>query len=227
MHVVISLQDTTSYDKAKFENVVCCKLYMVLWGSNIGKQKFVPNHSFRSIWKILFLVLKSPLYITLTEQILWTQIRLLLLELPCQSLQITLSYSTATFRKPGQVWNRHFYNLGSIWEYDRSLASYPFHSLPTGWAFVCIFVVCWFFFQNQLFGKIISGISSECQTVWILIRPDILSGLILVQTVCKGYQQTTLVGTELNSSLYFYSYFVQNVQQNTDISRANHLKVWK
>ena len=27
------------------------------------------------------------------------------------------------------------------------------------------------------------------------MRPDILSGLILVQTVCKGYQQTTKVAT--------------------------------
>ena len=35
-----------------------------------------------------------------------------------------------------------------------------------------------FFFQNQLFQKKISGIPSECQTVWTKIRPDILSGLI-------------------------------------------------
>ena len=54
-----------------------------------------------------------------------------------------------------------------------------------------------FFFQNQLFPKIISGIPSECQTDWIPIRRVILSGLIWVQSVCKGYQQTTLVGNEL------------------------------
>ena len=35
------------------------------------------------------------------------------------------------------------------------------------------------------------------QTVWIQIRPNILSGLMWVQTVCKGYQQTTLGGKEL------------------------------
>ena len=52
------------------------------------------------------------------------------------------------------------------------------------------------FFQNQLFRKIISGILSESQTHWIQIRPDILSGLIWVQPVCKGYEQTTLVGKE-------------------------------
>ena len=33
--------------------------------------------------------------------------------------------------------------------------------------------------------------SSECQTVWIQLRPDILSGLSWVQTVCKIYQQMT------------------------------------
>ena len=53
------------------------------------------------------------------------------------------------------------------------------------------------FFQNQLFQKILSAITSECQTVCTQIRPDILSGLIWVQTVCKDYQQATPVGKEL------------------------------
>ena len=35
---------------------------------------------------------------------------------------------------------------------------------------------------------------NECQAVWIQIRPGILSGLIWVQTVCKSYRQTTVVG---------------------------------
>ena len=42
-----------------------------------------------------------------------------------------------------------------------------------------------------LFGCWIFSIPSECQTVWIQIRPDILSGLIWVLTVFKSYQQTT------------------------------------
>ena len=58
-----------------------------------------------------------------------------------------------------------------------------------------------FFFQNKLFRKILSGIPSECQTVWIQIRPNILSGLIWVQTVCKDYQQMTQRGKELISLL--------------------------
>ena len=37
---------------------------------------------------------------------------------------------------------------------------------------------------------------SEYQTHWVQIRPDILSGLIWVQSVCKGYEQTTLAGND-------------------------------
>ena len=54
------------------------------------------------------------------------------------------------------------------------------------------------FFSNQFFRKFLSGIPpSECQTDWIQIRPDILSGLNWVQSEYKDYQQTTLVGNEL------------------------------
>ena len=44
------------------------------------------------------------------------------------------------------------------------------------------------FFQNYLSQKILSGTLSECQIVWIQSRMDLLSVLIWVQTVCKGYQ---------------------------------------
>ena len=50
------------------------------------------------------------------------------------------------------------------------------------------------FFQNQLFRKVLSGTPFEYQTDWIQIRPDILLGLILVQSACKGHQQMTLEG---------------------------------
>ena len=56
------------------------------------------------------------------------------------------------------------------------------------------------FFKIDFFQKILSGTLSECQTVWTHIRIDILSVLIWVQTVCKGYQQMTklpLAGKEL------------------------------
>ena len=51
-----------------------------------------------------------------------------------------------------------------------------------------------FFSKSTFSKKQISGIPAECQTVWIQIRPDILSGLICAQTICEGNQQTVLVG---------------------------------
>ena len=56
-------------------------------------------------------------------------------------------------------------------------------TLLTG-SFCMLYVVCCLFL-NQLFQKILSGTQSECQTVWIQIRSDILSGLVWVYTVCK------------------------------------------
>ena len=48
------------------------------------------------------------------------------------------------------------------------------------------------FFKISFLEKILLGTSSGCQTVWIQISPDILSGMVWVQNVCKVYQQTTL-----------------------------------
>ena len=53
------------------------------------------------------------------------------------------------------------------------------------------------FFQNYLIQKILSGIPSECESVWIQIRPHILSDLIWVQNVGKDYRQMTPAGKEL------------------------------
>ena len=59
------------------------------------------------------------------------------------------------------------------------------NSLPP-WEIFHVFSCLLIFFQNQLFRKILSGIPSECQPDLIQIRPDVLSGLIWVQSVCKG-----------------------------------------
>ena len=56
--------------------------------------------------------------------------------------------------------------------------------------FACFIVVRWFF-QNKLFQKILLGIWSKCQTIWTKIRPNILTYLILLQTICKIYLQTS------------------------------------
>ena len=52
-----------------------------------------------------------------------------------------------------------------------------------------------FFKKINISKKNLSGIPSECQTVLIQIPPEVLSGLIWVQTICKGYQQMTKVAT--------------------------------
>ena len=54
-----------------------------------------------------------------------------------------------------------------------------------------------FAFLSSDFSIFFSGMPSECQTVWMQIRLNVLSGLIWVQTVYIDYQQTTLVGKEL------------------------------
>ena len=62
------------------------------------------------------------------------------------------------------------------------------------WVILYIFFCHLLFFSESTFSKILSGIPSECQTVWIQIRHGILSGLIWVQNICTGNQQTILVG---------------------------------
>ena len=47
-------------------------------------------------------------------------------------------------------------------------------------------------FQNEFFRKDLSGIASECQTVWEQIRPEVLSGLIGSKLFVK-----VIVGKEL------------------------------
>ena len=87
------------------------------------------------------------------------------------------------------------------------MKNYLKHILCLLGTFACFFVVC----CCQLFLKIPSGIPSECQPDRIQIKPDVLLGLIWVQSVCNGYQQTTLVINELvlfcqflNSSIPFF-----------------------
>ena len=80
------------------------------------------------------------------------------------------------------------------------------------WEFFHEFLKSADFFQNQLYRKIISGIPSDCQTVWIQIRPDIL---IWFQTVCKNYQQTTLreLIWILPSAIFFKINFIRKLIQ--------------
>ena len=63
-----------------------------------------------------------------------------------------------------------------------------FLKLFAPWVMFSYFLSSADFFQNQLFRKILSGIPSECQAVWIQIW---------FQTVRKSYQPTTPVGKGL------------------------------
>ena len=53
--------------------------------------------------------------------------------------------------------------------------------------------------QNHFLEKFFQKTLSVCQTAWTQIRTNIMSVLIWVKTVCKGYQLTTLVGKELSA----------------------------
>ena len=59
--------------------------------------------------------------------------------------------------------------------------------------FACFFVVCCFFFKSTFSKNSFMNTIRVSNSLDFQIRPDILSGLIWVQTVCKGNQQMTLV----------------------------------
>ena len=56
-------------------------------------------------------------------------------------------------------------------------------------------------FVVVVFPKNLSGISVDCQAVWIQIMPAVLSGLIWVQIVCKDYQQMALISKEFMTTI--------------------------
>ena len=51
------------------------------------------------------------------------------------------------------------------------------------------------FFSNSTFSKDYFR-KTECQTDWIQIRPDVLSGVIWEQSICKSLEETILEGNE-------------------------------
>ena len=73
-----------------------------------------------------------------------------------------------------------------------------------------LFCHLWIFFKNLKL--------TEYQAVWIQIRSDVLSGLIWVQTVCKGYQLMTKVAT--SSDRVKSSFFWQTA--NSDQTKQMH-----
>ena len=74
-----------------------------------------------------------------------------------------------------------------------ALALNLFLQLHTYSVFLYVFLSSSILKINFFFRNVFSGTPSECQTVWIQIRTDILSGLIKVQTVCNSYRHTSKV----------------------------------
>ena len=80
-----------------------------------------------------------------------------------------------------------------------------------------------FYFRLLTFFKIKflkinhQGPPSECQTVWIQIKTDILLVFIWVQTVCKGYWQTTKLSTGMQRVITGKYFNVQYIVSYRDI----------
>ena len=69
------------------------------------------------------------------------------------------------------------------------------NSWPSGNFFPLFFLSSVDFFKIKFFEKFFQEYYQSVAKNWIQIRPDILSGQIWVQAVCKGYQQATKVTT--------------------------------
>ena len=95
--------------------------------------------------------------------------------------------------------------------YLRLVLQVLFNSLHAG-VILHVFFFCFFLLSADFFFKLTFFLKKKSfrntirvKMVWIQIRPDTLSGLILVQTVCKSYQMP-LAGNELNyTTLWAYS----------------------
>ena len=105
----------------------------------------------------------------------------------CLKIALLAWFTYISKRQSGFVISWGFYFHKTL--HTRSFANFRIFTV----IFHAFDVICWYFFSSKLLFKNLSGTLSERQTVWIQIRTNILSVLIWVQTVCKGYQQMTKV----------------------------------
>ena len=102
---------------------------------------------------------------------------------------------------------------------------YNLNPLPTGK--FCVFFCCLLrFFSKSTFLKNSCKIPSECQTVWVQIRPDVLSGLIWVQIVFKWYQQMALVDKKLISTHHSVSVGLDTFCFSNSYWHAKHIYMY-
>ena len=73
----------------------------------------------------------------------------------------------------------------------------------------CELFACWVISSANFFKDFLSE-TIECHTVWFQIRTDVLSVLIWLQTVCKGYQQMTSTERVKRLSIYYRLFHLSN-----------------
>ena len=71
------------------------------------------------------------------------------------------------------------------------MSTLPEHSLAA--TMKCFLSSADFFFKINFFENYFQEYHQSVKKAWTQIRPEVLSGLIWVKTVCKGYHQMTLV----------------------------------
>ena len=170
--------------------------------SALARSCFIFQSAVRSQENLdIFLWKKGPVTVSLQPPWCYTA-RIAIYLVPMAFLLVILCALTMLSRHDRTVLKRaprhsafFLYPVGSLWDFT-------LHDLV--WRVCDVFTLCYYLvifacficglliFHNQLFKKNLSGIPLECQIDWIQIRPDILSGMVWVQTVCKSYQQMTL-----------------------------------
>ena len=99
-------------------------------------------------------------------------------------------------RKRNTLWSLYL-SVANRVEPGLSLAVKTIHYLTLCMLRNFFMIFCHLLIFLDFFPKKFLQEYHQCQTVWIQIRPDILSGLIWAQTVCKDYHQATTVNKEL------------------------------
>ena len=82
-----------------------------------------------------------------------------------------------------------------------------------------------FFFSKSTLSKHSFRNTIRVSTVWIQIRPDKMSGLIWVQTVCNGYKQRTLGGIVFFKEIRLFQRTNENLLSNKDSTLRHWLYI--
>ena len=98
-----------------------------------------------------------------------------------------------------------------------------FNSLHAGKFFMIFCQLLIFFSKVTFFELILSGTISECQTVQIKIRTDILSVLIWVKTACRDYQTANVPDSNKKRVKFLMRPNKKSVFQVTGLKHTHNL----